>query len=124
MYFITKLDLELFEQKFKLLKEDSVDLKGALKRLETKNYEKIFNKRSKPLTTRVELQNKETSEGLKNNLELLSSSAPRYRELTRYQRIIDITNITKQIRHKENQVTSLQLKVGEDEDTLKIKQGL
>ena len=38
--------------------------------------------------------------------------------------LIDIANITKQIRHKENQVTSLLLKVGEDEETLKIKQGL
>jgi len=33
------LDLEQFEQKFKLAKEDSVDLKGALKRMESKNYE-------------------------------------------------------------------------------------
>ena len=33
------LDLEQFEQKFKLAKEDSVDLKGALKRLDSKNYE-------------------------------------------------------------------------------------
>ena len=33
------LDLELFDRKFKLAKEDSVDLKGALKRLESKNYD-------------------------------------------------------------------------------------
>jgi hypothetical protein len=29
----------LFDRKFKLAKEDSVDLKGALKRLESKNYD-------------------------------------------------------------------------------------
>ena len=33
------LDLELFERKFKLAKEDSVDLKGALKSLEDKNFD-------------------------------------------------------------------------------------
>jgi exonuclease SbcC len=38
--------------------------------------------------------------------------------------IIDIANITKQIRHKENDITSLMLKVDKDEETLKIKQGL
>ena len=33
------LDLEQFERKFKLAKEDSVDLKGALKRLEDKSFD-------------------------------------------------------------------------------------
>lgn len=32
------LDLEIFEKKFKLAKDDSSDLKGALKRLDNKNY--------------------------------------------------------------------------------------
>ena len=33
------LDLEIFEKKFKIAKEDSTDLKGALKRLEARNYD-------------------------------------------------------------------------------------
>jgi len=33
------LDLELFDKKFKLCKEDSVDLKGAIKKLSGRNYE-------------------------------------------------------------------------------------
>ena len=33
------LDLEVFEQKFKLAKEDATDLRGALNRVEEKNYE-------------------------------------------------------------------------------------
>jgi exonuclease SbcC len=33
------LDLEQFERKFKLAKEDSIDLKGAIKRLEDRNFE-------------------------------------------------------------------------------------
>ena len=122
------LDLELFEQKFKLAKEDSVDLKGALKRLETKNYEEDIQQTIEALdSTRVELQEQRNKcEGLKNNLEQLSSNCTEIQGKIDSipAEIIDIANITKQIRHKENQVTSLQLKVGEDEDTLKIKQGL
>ena len=37
------LDLEIFEKKFKLAKEDSTDLKGALKRLESRNYDEEAN---------------------------------------------------------------------------------
>ena len=43
------LDLEFFEQKFKLAKEDSVDLKGALKRMESKNYDEELSKRTQKI---------------------------------------------------------------------------
>ena len=33
------LDLEMFEQKFKMAKEDATDLRGALKRLEGKEFD-------------------------------------------------------------------------------------
>ena len=122
------LDLELFEQKFRLAKEDSVDLKGALKRLATKNYEEDIQETAETLdNTRVELQEQRNKcEGLKSNLEALSTNCSEIQNKIDSipAEIIDIVNITKQIRHKENQVTSLQLKVGEDEDALKIKQGL
>ena len=122
------LDLELFEQKFRLAKEDSVDLKGALKRLATKNYEEDIQETAETLdNTRVELQEQRSlCEGLKSNLEVLSTNCSEIQNKIDSipAEIIDIVNITKQIRHKENQVTSLQLKVGEDEGALKIKQGL
>lgn len=122
------LDLELFEQKFKLAKEDSVDLKGALKRLETKNYEEDIQETIEALNiTRVDLQEQRSKcEKLKNNLHLLSTNCSDIQKRINSipAEIIDIANITKEIRHKENQVTSLQLKVGEDEQSLKIKQGL
>ena len=38
------LDLEIFEKKYKLAKEDVTDLRGALKRLEGKNYDKDIEK--------------------------------------------------------------------------------
>ena len=118
----------MFEQKFRLAKEDSVDLKGALKRLATKNYEEDIQETAETLdNTRVELQEQRSlCEGLKSNLEVLSTNCSEIQNKIDSipAEIIDIVNITKQIRHKENQVTSLQLKVGEDEDALKIKQGL
>ncbi len=43
------LDLEIFEKKFKLAKEDSTDLKGALKRLEARNYDEEIEEASAEL---------------------------------------------------------------------------
>jgi len=122
------LDLELFEQKFKLAKEDSVDLKGALKRLEAKNYDEDIQEMIESVaSTRIEVgTQRDDCECLKEDLSTLTENCGEIQSKIDSipAEIIDIANITKQIRHKENQVTSLMLKVGEDEETLKIKQGL
>ena len=122
------LDLELFEQKFKLAKEDSVDLKGALKRLETKNYDEDIQETVESVaSTRAEVEvQRADCERLKEDLNMLTENCGEIQSKIDSipAEIIDIANITKQIRHKENQVTSLVLKTGEDEETLKIKQGL
>ena len=122
------LDLELFEQKFKLAKEDSVDLKGALKRLETKNFDEDIQDTAAMLsTTKVNLTTqRDKCDNSKDELTLLASSCVEIQAKIDSipAEIIDIVNITKQIRHKENNITSLMLKVGKDEETLKIKQGL
>ena len=122
------LDLELFEQKFKLAKEDSIDLKGALKRLEAKNYDEDIQEMIESVaSTRIEVGNqRDDCECLKEDLSTLTENCGEIQSKIDSipAEIIDIANITKQIRHKENQVTSLILKVGEDEETLKIKQSL
>ena len=122
------LDLELFEQKFRLAKEDSVDLKGALKRLESKNYSEDIESTISALSdSKVEVKVQyDTCEGLKQQLEILAENGSQIEGKIDSipAEIIDIVNISKQIRHKENQVTSLLLKVGEDEEVLKVKQGL
>ena len=122
------LDLELFEQKFKLAKEDSVDLKGALKRLEAKNFDEDIQDTALALSsTRIDLNSQRNKcNKLKDNLSLLTNNCNEIQ--TKIDsipaEIIDIANITKQIRHKENDITSLVLKVDKDEGTLKIKQAL
>ena len=64
------LDLEQFEQKFKLAKEDSVDLKGALKRLETKNYDEEIEETEQSLGMyrQRSAEDKETCASLQANL--------------------------------------------------------
>ena len=122
------LDLELFEQKFKLAKEDSIDLKGALKRMETKNYEEAIEKVSADLiVAREEMQSqKQECEELKTALSDLTEACSEIQ--TKIDsipaEIIDIVEINNQIRHRDNQITALNLKIAEDEGILKTKRGL
>ena len=122
------LDLELFEQKFKLAKEDSIDLKGALKRMETKNYEEAIEKVSADLIhAREEMQSqKQQCEELKITLSSLTESCSEIQ--TKIDsipaEIIDIVEINNQIRHRDNQIAALNLKIAEDEGTLKTKREL
>ena len=68
------LDLEQFERKFKLAKEDSVDLKGAIKRLEDRNFDEEIEAALVSLSDyRVSAeQNKAACSLLKNELTTLS----------------------------------------------------
>ena len=122
------LDLELFDRKFKLSKEDSVDLKGALKRLESKNYDEDLEKATASLeeskTQMAEHKNtctvlRETHAGLvevKDEIESKIDSIPA--------EIIDISAINSSIRAEENKITALNLKNSKNEDDLKLKQGV
>ncbi len=70
------LDLELFEQKFKLAKEDSTDLKGALKRMETKNYDEEIEEAENKLQEyrQSSTDNKSAYESIKKQLSQLTTS--------------------------------------------------
>jgi DNA repair exonuclease SbcCD ATPase subunit len=122
------LDLELFDRKFKLAKEDSVDLKGALKRLGTKNYDEEIETAVGSLeSARTAMSEqkeacsvlKEAHAGLvevKQEIESKIDSIPA--------EIIDIAAVKKEIRSKENQLTSLDLRNTEIQTDLKVKQGV
>jgi len=122
------LDLEFFEQKFKLAKEDSTDLKGALKRMQAKNYDEDIEKHTSELeTARHSLtQQQETCTSLKELLDSLSDDCNKTQEVIDSipAEIIDIAAITTEIRNKENKVTALNIKISEDEAQLKTKQGV
>ena len=122
------LDLELFDRKFKLAKEDSVDLKGALKRLESKNYDEEMDSATISLTeTREEMNNqKETCDLLReshtNLVEVKQEIQDKIDSIPA--EIIDISAVNLDILTKENQITSIKLQNGKIDDELKIKQGV
>ena len=122
------LDLEFFEQKFKLAKEDSVDLKGALKNMGSKEHEQeIEESETQLVKTRHALtEQQDKCLGLKGELTILNETCERTEDMIDSipAEVIDIVAIGKEILIKENQVTALKLKISEDESKLKVKQGV
>lgn len=122
------LDLELFEQKFKLAKDDSVDIKGALKRLSTRNYDEEIEESEEQLKEARLAMNE-----CKDKCDVLKEAC---RQLTDTQaevqgkiesipaEVIDIAAINKKIRDKENQIMSMQINDGDLKEKLKVKQEL
>jgi DNA repair exonuclease SbcCD ATPase subunit/DNA repair exonuclease SbcCD nuclease subunit len=122
------LDLELFEQKFKLAKEDSVDLKGALKRLESKDYDEEIDESVQDLDlTRSYLKEQQKQcIILKSDLTQLTAKCNETQNKIDSipAEIIDIVAINNSIRSKENQIVSLKIKNGRNEEELNIKHGV
>ena len=122
------LDLELFDRKFKLAKEDSVDLKGALKRLESKNYDneldnvyQLLDVAKQQMTEHKQTCGafREAHAGLvdiKNEIEAKIDSIPA--------EIIDISEVNSDISSKENQIINYNLENDKLAGTLKTKQGV
>ncbi|MEC7671546.1 MAG: metallophosphoesterase [Pseudomonadota bacterium] len=120
------LDLELFDRKFKLAKEDSVDLKGALKRLESKNYDEDLEQTVALLNdakTKMS-EHKETCQTLKNlQAELIDIKDEVQGKIDSIPaEIIDISTVNNQIRSKENEITHLNLENHKLKENLKSKQ--
>ena len=105
------LDLEIFEKKFKLAKEDSTDLKGALKRLEARKYdEEIEESTDKLDLKRKELQDHEAEcDDLKEEIGTISSSCEQLRDSIDAipPEAINVAQTKKEIRKKTIQVNSL-----------------
>ena len=105
------LDLEIFEQKFKIAKEDSIDLKGALKRLEEREFDNEITEASDDLRKNEKrLTKQEKACGLLqatieqkqvklNELEKLIDSIPAT--------IIDIATVREKMRNKKIQIAAL-----------------
>lgn len=106
------LDLELFDRKFKMVKEDSSDLKGALKRLSDRNYDQELTE------VRTDLARSEAELSLKNRKcedlegDIVNKSSDL--DLTSEQinsipaEVIDIRNVKSKIVAYEKQLISLE----------------
>ncbi len=122
------LDLEIFDKKFRMAKENSIDLKGALKRLEDKNYdEEIEDAKAEYKEVHENLQSHEkTCAALESSFKELSDNCSDIQAKIDSipAEIIDIVEIKKQINQKENQITSVNLKIDEDMSKLGFNQEL
>jgi len=106
------LDLEIFEKKFKLSKEDSTDLKGALKRLEARNYDEEIEEASGDLQAkRGELSVHEQECGsLKEEIEHIAATCEELRNSIEAipEEVINVVDTKREIRKKQIQIASLQ----------------
>lgn len=105
------LDLEIFEKKFKLAKENSVDIRGALRRLEDRDYKEEIEEIEKEIAQKAAAtvyqeslcaEHKTLLEKVKNELSELEQkidNAPA--------KIIDIHSIRNDIKSAEKTVFSL-----------------
>jgi len=122
------LDLEVFEQKFKLAKEDSSDLKGALKRLESREYEEEAKEATEELDSKRQtlFVHEGTCEVLDQKIIQLTTECVKLNDMIESipAEIIDIVATRKDIKQKQARVKSLTSENKKSEIDLGVKNGL
>lgn len=114
------LDLELFDKKYKLAKVEASDLRGALKRLEGKNYASDIDEALYELEQCV-LDSEEVQKEIKENGTLIDSSQKNLTDLevrikATPTELIDIVALRRQLKDKKNQLVSVNSNTEELED--------
>jgi DNA repair exonuclease SbcCD ATPase subunit/DNA repair exonuclease SbcCD nuclease subunit len=114
------LDLELFDKKYKLAKVEASDLRGALKRLEGKNYASDIDEALYELEQCV-LDSEEAQKEIKENGTLIDSSQKSLTDLevkikATPTELIDIVALRRELKDKKNQLVSVNSNTGELED--------
>lgn len=105
------LDLEMFDKKYKLAKADSSGLKGALKRLEGKDYAADVDQGSYELQECIrdhknkQVELRETSEKVEEHRKEISSLQAKIDSTPT--ELIDVVVLKKELRNKENQLISV-----------------
>ena len=106
------LDLEIFEKKFKIAKEDCTDLKGALRRLESRNYDEEIEIATNDLEEkRQELEShKEECETIRSTIEQITNTCSELKESIDAipEEVINVIDTKKDIRKKQTQISSLE----------------
>ena len=119
------LDLEIFDKKYKMAKEDAVDLRAALKRLEEKN----FDEELKEVEEQVEL-NESATEEQKTKCVLIEQQisdlkTKSYEVETKINSIpadiINIDEIICNLKNNTNDLTTLKANIKTDEKAIKEK---
>ena len=119
------LDLEIFEKKFKIAKDDSTDLKGALKRLESRNYDEEIEEASLQLEERrdvLQTHKQECESLLLEKEQIVIACAELKQSISAIpEEIINVVDTKKEIRNKNQQISSLNSMNKEYEIDLKKK---
>ena len=119
------LDLEQFDKKFKLAKEDSIDARGALKKLEDRNYDEEYDEAVTELTTYKEelTQNQNDCEGLQEKVGTLTSGIAALQTLidSMPTEVVDFAKTKREHKRKKIQRVSLQTQTTEQKTLLKDK---
>jgi DNA repair exonuclease SbcCD ATPase subunit/predicted phosphodiesterase len=120
------LDLELFEQKFKMAKDDSIEAKALLRKYENRDYSTELTDLGLNLEgLRLEADvNKITCEKYRQNLKILNEGARRLDDKINSipGKLIDITKTLADQKEKENLAKMLQEKIAIQETDIDLKQ--
>ena len=122
------LDLEIFEKKFKLAKEDASDMKGALKRLEGREYDvEIVEAEEEHAECEQNLEEQKiVCENLKDEIEQFVSDISEID--TKIESIpaevIDIVQVRLDIKDKTASLSKTEEQLAEDKDDLQEKKDL
>ena len=116
------LDLEQFDRKFKLAKEDSIDARGALKKIENINYEEDLSEAAEELRVcREELSTNQSScddleeevAALLENMNILETNIESLPA-----EVINFTETKKKLNKKNNQLVSLRVQTEDFKEKL------
>ena len=122
------LDLEIFEKKFKLAKEDASDMKGALKRLEGREYDADIEATEAEHYECEEnlFVQKADCQGLQMKIEALESDISGIDEKIKSipAEVIDIVQVRMAIKGKTATLTKTQKELAEDKESLQEKKEL
>jgi DNA repair exonuclease SbcCD nuclease subunit len=106
------LDLEIFEKKFKIAKEDSTDLKGAIRRLESRDYDEEFQIATSELNDKRKFlkRNENKCENFKLDIERAKEDCVKLQDSISAipAEVIDVVGTRKEIRNRTAQIVSLE----------------
>jgi DNA repair exonuclease SbcCD ATPase subunit len=117
------LDLELFDRKFKMVKEESADLKGALKHLMNRDYD-LEIQESRTELARIESKLSVKERGQKDIIDKNSIIVEKINDIDQQidsipQEVINIKNVKKQLKECEDLTTLLAQQKTEKQEELK-----
>jgi len=122
------LDLEIFEKKFKLAKEDASDMKGALRRLEGREYDtEIEAAEAEHSECEESLDDQKiVCENLQDDITVLTSDISDIDEKIKSipAEVIDIVQVRLDIKDKTSKLTKTQKQLTEDKESLQEKKDL